>query len=175
MAKTGYAQRIRSRVNELRTIIAEAQAELDELEVAERVLERLAADQTDDPDDVGRVARRTKEPTIADMAVRFLSEVGPMATPDLLSHMRANWREDLADTTLTSTLSRTKHTGRIGYADGKWFAVNDDAPEENEAAAATSEANAESADDTPGVHRPQPSPTEAHGKEHPNVASRFES
>ena len=132
MAKTGYAQRIRLRATELRKVIDDARSELDELEVAERVLERLAADQDDDQDDAPRAERRTKEPTIADMAVRFLRDVGPMATAQLLAHMRENWREDLADTTLTSTLSRTKNAGRIDYRDGLWCAVDANEMKKNE-------------------------------------------
>jgi hypothetical protein len=157
MAKTGYAQRIRARAGELRQIIKDAQAELDELEVAERVLERLAADQDEDQDIVPRQPRRTKEPTIADMAVKFLRDVGPMATAQLLEHMRENWREDLADTTLTSTLSRAKNAGRIDYKDGLWLAP-DDSPKENEEAAASSEANAGGAHDTSGAQDPNQSP-----------------
>ena len=143
MAKTGYAQRIRSRASELRKIIEDAKSELEELEVAERVLERLAAEQDDDQDIAQRHTRRTKEPTIADMAVKFLAEVGPMSTAQLLEHMRENWREDLGDTTLTSTLSRTKNAGRIDNKDGSWFATNDADPKENEGAAAPSEAEKE--------------------------------
>lgn len=158
MAKTGYAQRIRARTAELRSIIASAQAELSELEVAERVLERLAAEQDDDQDvAIGR-QRRTKEPTIADMAVKFLAEVGPMATSDLLEHMRENWRDDLGDTTLTSTLSRTKNAGRISYDDGKWFAVVADGSNENGVAAASSEAEAEDAHDIFGSLNPKHTP-----------------
>ena len=157
MAKTGYAQRIRARAGELRQIIKDAQAELDELEVAERVLERLAADQDEDQDVAFRQSRRTKEPTIADMAVKFLRDVGPMATAQLLEHMREYWREDLADTTLTSTLSRAKNAGRIDYRDGLWLAP-DDSRKENEGAAASSEANAGGVTTTSGAQDPNQSP-----------------
>jgi len=132
MSRSGYAQRIKSRANELRQIITEAQAELEELEVAERVLDRLAADQGQPQDEVPRQTRRTKEPTIADMAVKFLADVGPMATAQLLEHMRENWRKDLGDTTLTSTLSRTKNAGRIDYRDGRWHAAESNDVKKNE-------------------------------------------
>jgi hypothetical protein len=135
-------------------MIAEAQAELDELEVAERVLERLSNDQDDDQDDVSQGRGRTREPTIADMAVKFLSEAGPLTTTELLEQMRANWRDDLGDTTLTSTLSRTKNAGRIAYSDGKWIATNANGLNENEVSAEASEANAGGASDTPGVQTP---------------------
>lgn len=158
MSRAGYAQRIRSRAAELREIISEAQAELNELEVAERVLNRLASDQDETQDEVPRRTRRTKEPTIADMAVRFLADVGPMATSQLLEHMRENWRADLGDTTLTSTLSRTKNAGRIDYKDGLWVVPSDESSHENEEAAVSSEANAESAGGTFGVQNPNQSP-----------------
>mgnify|MGYP005840512789 CR=1 FL=1 len=132
MTKTGYAQRIRARAEELRKIIADAQSELAELDVAERVIERLSSDQDDDQDVALRSYRRTREPTIADMAVKFLGEFGPMATAQLLDHMRENWREDLGSTTLTSTLSRTKNAGRIDYRDGLWRAVEGDHTKKDE-------------------------------------------
>lgn len=139
MAKMGYAQRIRVRMAELQKVISDAQAELSELEVAERVLERLASDQDEDADVGARKARSAREPTIADMAVKFLGDVGPMTTAELLDHMRENWREDLGDTTLTSTLSRTKNAGRIEYGDGRWR-VADGSPKENEPPEGGSEA-----------------------------------
>lgn len=170
MSKAGYAQRIRARANELRKIIATAQAELNELEVAERVIERLAVDQPETQDFAQLVSRRTKEPTIGDMAVKFLQEIGPLATPQLLEHMREHWRADLGDTTLTSTLSRTKNAGRIDYREGMWHAV--EAPKQNEGAAAPSDANPVGAQNTEGVLNLQPSRTPAHEKGDVYVASR---
>jgi len=167
MAKMGYAQRIRYRAAELRKLIDEAQAELDELEVAERVIERLAADQDDDQDSVARGARRTREPTIGDMAVKFLAEVGPMSTGQLLDHMREHWREDLGDTTLTSTLSRTKNAGRIDYKDGLWLVPVVDRRKENEPPVGGSEVEEVRASSdllnpaTPGDAGDSPMPTHA--------------
>lgn len=149
MARISYAQRIKLRAAELRKVIADAQMELDELEVAERVIERLAADQDDDQDTGQRQQRSTKEPTIGDMAVKFLGEVGPMATAQLLEHMRENWREDLGDTTLTSTLSRTKNAGRIDYHDGRWH-VAGSSPKENEPPKGGSETEEVTASSKPG-------------------------
>lgn len=151
MAKTGYAQRIRSRIAELRKIIDVAEAELSELEVAERVIERLSIDQDEHQDVVVRAERRTKEPTIADMAIKYLVEVGPMATAQLLEHMRENWRDDLADTTLTSTLSRTKNAGRIDYRDGRWMAADSQSTKKNEPPLGDSET--EEADNSSDVEK----------------------
>ena len=176
MSRSGYAQRIRARANELRQIIADAQAELDELEVAERVLNRLTADQDETQDQAPRRVRHTKEPTIADMAVKFLGEVGPMATNQLLEHMRQNWRDDLRDTTLTSTLSRTKNAGRIKYEDGMWHVANStEDPDPQKTPADAGEGEAEGTDTATGFLQLQPSPTEAHEKGVSHVASRFES
>ena len=154
MAKTGYAQRIRERAAELRAMINAAQTELAELEVAERVLERLATDAVDDQNMGSDAGRRTKEPTIADMAVKLLTQKGPLATSDLLDYMREIWRPDLGDTTLTSTLSRTKNAGRIDLRDGKWFVPVDVARNENSGPAAPEEAKAEDASGIFGFHNP---------------------
>lgn len=154
MAKSGYAQRIRARVQELRSIINEAQAELVELEVAERVLERLSADQASEQDVVAREVGSAKKPTIADMVVSFLSEVGPMATPQLLEHMREHWREDLGETTLASTLSRTKAAGRIDQQDGLWLVPVDNGPNRNSGSAVPEEAKPEDANDIFGLQNP---------------------
>lgn len=124
MSKTGFQTRIRARAIELRAIISAASQELLELEVAERVLGRLAesgAQTADESQDVGpRVARNTKEPTVADMAVRVLSEKGAMGSGHILSQLQQVWRPDLALTTLTSTLSRIKSEGRLVHEGGLW-------------------------------------------------------
>lgn len=124
MSRAGYQQRIRSRVAELRQRIAADQAELQELEVAERVLERLGgsgseiegATQSMD----AKSTSATREPTVADVAVRVLEEFGPLSSGDLLQKMQQSWRPDLAQTTLASTLSRAKKDGRIVYDNGLW-------------------------------------------------------
>lgn len=145
MSRLGYQQRIKVRAEELRKVIAASQAELVELEVAERVLGRLAAggDQHDDPDVVSGQPNRDREPTIADMAVRYLEEIGPLSSQRLLEHMQENWRPDLAATTLTSTLSRTRRTGKVVFKDGMWrITSNGDegSPNENEPPEGGSEA-----------------------------------
>lgn len=126
MSRPGYQQRIKLRVVELRQRIATDQAELQELEVAERVLERLTGSAmehdgfTQDVDN--KPTTSTKEPTVADVAVRVLEEFGPLNSNDLLQKMQESWRTDLAQTTLASTLSRTKKEGRVVYDSGLWAA-----------------------------------------------------
>ncbi|MCZ8080312.1 MAG: hypothetical protein O9289_17425 [Rhodobacteraceae bacterium] len=111
-------------MGELRAIIATAQTELAELEVAERVLERLADGGGGSPlpmqDVVVPAPRVSKEPTVAEAAIYGLRTRGPMNSADLLSYLHVTWRDDLAQTTLTSTLSRTKKEGRLVYEDGMW-------------------------------------------------------
>jgi hypothetical protein len=111
-------------MGELRAIIAAAQTELSELEVAERVLDRLSEGAGGLPlpvqDVVVPAPRASKEPTVADAAIQALRERGPMNSSDLLSRLHETLRADLAQTTLTSTLSRTKKEGRLVYEDGMW-------------------------------------------------------
>lgn len=122
MSRTSYQTRIRNRAAELRNLIAHAQAELRELEVAEKVLERLAAGEASEAqDDAVPGERTTREPTVADMAIKTLNEFGPMSSTDLLETLQGTWRPDLAQTTLTSTLSRTKREGRLAFENGMWM------------------------------------------------------
>lgn len=124
MSRSGYQTRIRTRMGELRAIISAAQNELAELEVAERVLERLSEGSgglaLPMQDVVVSAPRAFKEPTVADAAIQALRERGAMNSADLLNHLHVTWRADLAQTTLTSTLSRTKKEGRVVYEDGLW-------------------------------------------------------
>ncbi len=158
--KAGYTQRIRERAQELQAVIAAAQAELTELQVAERVLRRLSSDADESQHHVSSGGLRTKDATIADMIVQSLSEAGPMTKADLLLHLRANWREDLGETTLVSTLSRTKNAGRITLNNGVWTVAGYESPNENAGAAASAETEAEAADDRPGFNS-HPSPAGA--------------
>lgn len=125
MAKVGYTQRIKTRIQQLEAQIAVAQAELDELRVAERVLGRLGSD--DDvkgPDDGQSGTATTKEGTVADMAVAAISKDGPADTQTILRLLQQNWRADLKQTTLASTLSRAKGDGRVFVVDGKWHVAS---------------------------------------------------
>lgn len=128
-SKASYQTRIKARINELKMTIAAAQAELHDLQVAEKVLERLS-DSGLSPmatQDVGIAALpRSKEPTVADKAIEALRERGPMNTVDLLACLQMTWREDLAQTTLSSTLSRVKKDGLIDYVDGLWCVPDGD-------------------------------------------------
>jgi hypothetical protein len=121
MAKIGYAQRIKTRIQQLDALIKSAQLELDELRVAERVLGRLGGD--DDvkgPDDGQNGTSTTREGTVADKAIASLSSLGPADTATILKDLQENWRSDLKQTTLASTLSRAKSEGRIVSIDGRW-------------------------------------------------------
>lgn len=121
MARLGYTQRIRARIQQLETIVDAATAELDELRVAERVLGRLGSeDESKGPDDGQTGTPTTKEGTVADMAIAALARNGPADTPTILGYLQQNWRSDLKQTTLASTLSRAKGEGRVFVVDGKW-------------------------------------------------------
>jgi hypothetical protein len=121
MSKLGYLPRIKLRVAELERMIQSAQAELDDLKVAERVLSAFSVS-TDEkgPDDGQSRTSTASGSTVADVAVNLLSIEGPMDTMLLLNRMQETWRPDLKQTTLASTLSRIKGDGRITSFDGKW-------------------------------------------------------
>lgn len=127
MSKTSYQTRIRSRIAELRAAILAAEAEVKELEVAERVLERLSEGSglagAFDADVVAPTNRTDKVQTVADAALYALKTRGAMNSADLLNHLHVTWRSDLAQTTLTSTLSRAKKEGRLEYDNGLWSAA----------------------------------------------------
>ena len=125
MAKLGYTQRIRSRIQQLEATISAAQVELDELRVAERVLGRLGSeDESKGPDDGQSGTHTTKEGTVADMAIAALTQYGPADTLTILAYLQKNWRSDLKQTTLASTMSRAKGEGRIFVVDGKWHVAS---------------------------------------------------
>lgn len=124
MKKTRYSDRIKARAAELRGLIEAHTRELAELEVAERVLERLS-EQTEnigrEEQDIGYSARlNTKNATVADRAIEALGVLGPTNTVELLEHLQREWRADLAQTTLMTTLSRIKKEGRIENENRLW-------------------------------------------------------
>lgn len=125
MARTGYALRIKDRIQRLEDLISAAQVELDELRVAERVLNRLGADDNEKgPDDGQYGTPATRGGTIIDMAVDCLKKIGPSDTTSILRSLRESWRADLKATTLASTLSRAKAEGRIKSVNGVWHVIH---------------------------------------------------
>lgn len=124
MSRSGYAARIRVRILELKKIIEAAQSELKDLEVAQRVLDRLGDNAEPSymlPQDVDTKLNETsKHRTIADVAIETLSEHGPKSSSALLEIMQQQWRPDLALTTLTSTLSRIGKDGSVKHVNGLW-------------------------------------------------------
>ena len=133
-SKASYQTRIRARIGELQMTIAAAQAELHDLQVAEKVLERLSdggqgSYSTQNPvrpapseaaDRMDAVVYVGREPTVAERAIDTLRAHGPLTTGDLLATLQENWRPDLAQTTLSSTLSRIKRDGTILQIEGRW-------------------------------------------------------
>ena len=143
MRKTSYRTQIKQRISELETEIAERQQELEELRVAERVLDRIASGGGDDDDDqLSSKPQRQKEPTVADKIEEYVGILGPMESSDIHHTLQSEWRSDLQFTTVSSTLSRMKQRGRITN-DGKlWFLPEQEEPSD----AATSDGSHESSD-----------------------------
>jgi hypothetical protein len=131
MIKQGYALRIKQRIIELEAMVSSAQAELDELRIAERVLGRLSAVSEEKGPDDGKIGTSTtKGGTVGDMAVQALQLNGPLDSGALLLILQQTWRPDLKQTTLGSTLSRIKSEGRVDAENGKWFAKEKTEPPE---------------------------------------------
>lgn len=125
MSKAGYQIRIKQRIAELRDVIAAAELELRELEVAERVIERLggggSAGDQDKAQVVGhRPSGTSGGETVANRAIAMLRQDGPMSSSDLLRRLQQTWRADLAQTTLSSTLSRASKQGHVSNEGGFW-------------------------------------------------------
>lgn len=125
MARAGYASRIQERIRQLTAAISTAQAELEELLIAERVIGRLGNDdEMKGPEDGQDRTSTNKVGTVGDRAIEFLKSKGPADTPTILRFLLENWRSDLKSTTLASTLSRAKADGRIKSVNGVWQVVN---------------------------------------------------
>jgi hypothetical protein len=132
MSKVGYQTRIKARIAELRSVINDAQSELHDLEVAERVLERLAdsapAVYNQSASVIDVVPKRSSPTrggnTVADQAMKVLIANDPMTTVDLLQRLQMTWRADLAQTTLASTLSRMSKDELIVNERGLWRALS---------------------------------------------------
>ena len=124
MSRSGYATRIKMRIFELQKIIDAAQSELQDLEVAQRVLDRLGDNAEPSflplPDAGTKRKDTAKHRTIADVAIETLRENGPKSSSELLEIMQQQWRPDLALTTLTSTLSRIGKDGAVKHVNGLW-------------------------------------------------------
>lgn len=124
MSRSGYATRIKMRIFELQKIIDAAQSELQDLEVAQRVLDRLGDNAEPSflplPDAGTKPKDTPKHRTIADVAIETLRENGPKSSSELLEIMQQQWRPDLALTTLTSTLSRIGKDGAVKHVNGLW-------------------------------------------------------
>ncbi|WP_298215677.1 hypothetical protein [Acidocella sp.] len=125
MAKAPFPIRVRARINELEKMIKTAQAELDELRVAERVLNRLASDGCEENEDVTSPENKAKPAqdrgdTIGSRIVGLLEAEGAMTTADILKKLQDNWRADLTLATVSSTLTRTKAQNLIVKIDDKW-------------------------------------------------------
>lgn len=121
MARASYALRIKERIQQIERIIASAQRELDELRVAERVINRFGNDEeAKGPDDGQIKTSTTRGGTVIDMAIDCLTSIGPLDSLSILRYLQENWRADLKQTTLASTLSRAKSEGKIHTVNGVW-------------------------------------------------------
>jgi hypothetical protein len=134
MSKTPFPIRIRSRIAELERLIAEAQNELDELRVAERVIARLGSANDELDHDSSALsnsrARSASSTTVSSKIVDILTSLGPMSSNELLGHLQEKWRPDLLFPTMSSTLSRIKAQGLVIKSGDKWAAAQkDEAPE----------------------------------------------
>jgi hypothetical protein len=134
--KTPFPLRIRSRIAELERSIAEAQNELDELRVAERVIARLgsmsdAAEQESRQPSITKLTTNSAA-TISSKIVEILALDGPMNSGRLLMRLQETWRPDLSFPTVSSTLSRIKAQNLVIKNGDQWSAPQkDEAPSAN--------------------------------------------
>lgn len=121
MARQSYNSRIRARISELEYEIAARQTELDELKIAERVIDRLGSDEFELS---GRDAELTvvRGLTIVDLISKILSDHGPKDTSAIHQLMKDEYRRDTTPNTVGSTLSRMKAEGRVTLNGGLWAA-----------------------------------------------------
>lgn len=122
MAKSSYTTRIKARISELMKIISEANRELEELRVAERVLDRLATEGGDNATE-GSDLERAKEPTIGEVIQEVLRYLGPLDVPSIVDSVNAMRQVPASQATIQSTLSRAKSAGLVENAGGKWRLV----------------------------------------------------
>lgn len=104
--------------------------EMDELRLADTVLQRLSGEADIADAEAADVADVTEEHgqnpptdmTIADMALVLLREVGSegLTSNEVLEQLRKRWLPELARTSLSPPLSRLKAKGLIELLDDRW-------------------------------------------------------
>ena len=119
MARQSYNSRIRTRIAELEQEIAARQTELDELKIAERVIDRLGSDEFEL---IGHDAEFTvvRGLTIADLIIKILTDHGARDTASIHQLMRDEYKRDTTPNTVGSTLSRLKSEGRVTLDGRLW-------------------------------------------------------
>lgn len=133
MSRASYYHRIKSRIAELEEQINELQSELDELRVAERVLERLGSNGDEESSPRASSSGGRKGPTVASKIVETLQVLGPMTSNDITELLQTDWREDLKFATVSSTLSRLRSRGEVQSDGRKWFLPDQEKPPEADA------------------------------------------
>lgn len=121
MARTSYAARIRSRIAELEGVIKAAEAELNDLRIAVRVIESLGPD--DDAENAP-YPRSAKSRTVADLIADILTAHGPLESRDIFEKAKAV--HDTTPNTVSTTLSRMKDQGLVVLQGRHWGLINKD-------------------------------------------------
>lgn len=115
MARQSYNLRIRTRISELEREIAARQTELDELKIAERVIDRLGSDENESVE-----ISVIREHTIADLIIMILSDHGAMETAAVHQLMHDECHRGTTVNTVGSTISRLKSEGRVTLNGRLW-------------------------------------------------------
>ena len=122
MAKISYAQRIRSRIKELEEKFSELRIELDELRVAEKVLNRLG----DDVDEADVIERsESSNSTIANDILITLNVLQHASTIQIHQALNEQIRPGVSLSSVAATLSRMRAKNVVDNQNGKWFVVSD--------------------------------------------------
>ncbi|MFG1263890.1 BlaI/MecI/CopY family transcriptional regulator [Xanthobacter aminoxidans] len=120
VARASYAVRIRNRIVELEGVIKAAEIELNDLRIAERVIENLGPD--DDDDDASGERRPAKGKTVSDQITDVLTEFGPMESREIFD--RVSKRQETTFNTISTTLSRMKDQGIVVLQGKAWGLID---------------------------------------------------
>jgi hypothetical protein len=119
MARQSYNSRIRSRIAELEQEIVARQTELDELKIAERVIDRLGSDEPE-RDDNRDDNIDVRDLTIAKLIILVHSGHGAMESSGVHQRMANEYYRNTTLNTVVSTLSRLKSEGRVTLNGRLW-------------------------------------------------------
>ena len=132
MAKISYAQRIQNRIKEIEQQLEQLHSELSDLRVAERVIDRLGVDSSDDIGEKLHHPAASTSVTISDHIIMSLEAAGPMTVPELCDYVAKHYRPEMAFSSVGATLSRMRAKNLVDNQNGKWLVVQTAPPQKEQ-------------------------------------------